>query len=116
MAGASGALLMASMFLPWFGLDTRIELGGDAGSASVEAARLNAFEAFGVIDVVLFASAALGIALAIRALLPSLPDNPLLATAVIVAAALSALLWTAGSGGARARCYPGRCRAARYFP
>jgi hypothetical protein len=92
VAGASGALLMASMFLPWFGLDTGIELGGDAGSASVEAARLNAFEAFGVIDVVLFVSAGLGIALAIRALLPSLPDNPLLATAVILAAALSAVL------------------------
>ncbi len=92
VAGASGALLMGSMFLPWFGLDARIELPGERASATVEAARLNAFEAFGVIDIVLLVSAALGIALAIRAFLPSLPDNPLLTVAVLAAAALSALL------------------------
>ena len=60
VAGASGALLMASMFLPWFGLDVRVDLPGDAGSATVEEARVNAFEAFRVIDIVLFVSAALG--------------------------------------------------------
>ena len=92
VAGASGALLMGSMFLPWFGLDARIELPGEPASATVEAARLNAFEAFAVIDIVLFVSAALGIALAIRAVIPGLPDNPLLGLAVVVAAALSALL------------------------
>ena len=72
VAGASGALLMASMFLPWFGLDVRVELPGDAGSATVEEARVNAFEAFRVIDIVLFVSAALGVGLGARSLVPRL--------------------------------------------
>ncbi len=92
VAGASGALLMASLFLPWFGLDVRVELPGDAGSATVEEARVNAFEAFRVIDIVLFVSAALGVGLGARSLVPRAAPNPLLANAVAIAAALSALL------------------------
>ena len=92
VAAASSALLMGSMFLPWFGLDARVELPGEPGSATVEVARLNAFEAFGLTDVVLFVTACLGIALALRAFLPSLPDNPWLAVAAGIAAAVSALL------------------------
>ncbi len=146
VAGASGALLMASMFLPWFGLDVRVELPGDAGSATVEEARLNAFEAFRVIDIVVFVSAALGVGLGARSLVPRLAPNPLLANAVAIAAALSALLIVyrllnppgfdlvapeldtatgrrigaffalLGHGRHGLGGYPGRFRAARYFP
>ncbi len=93
LAGAGGALLAASMFLPWFGLDVRVELPGDLGTITTENERLNAWEAFAAIDLLLFVSAVLGLALAARALLSDLvPRNTLLPTAVAVAGALSALL------------------------
>lgn len=47
LAGASGVLLIASLFLPWFGLDLRVELPGDGATINAEQARLTGWEEFG---------------------------------------------------------------------
>ena len=83
-AGAGGLLLLASMFLPWFALDVAVELPDRFVNA--EDARLNAWQAFSWIDLVLCASAALALAFALGR------PNPLLPTAVAIAGALCALL------------------------
>src|SRR4051794_37988361 len=53
LSAAAGAMLLATLFLPWYGLD----LDGRATA--------DAWQAFGVIDVVLFATAVAAITLPI---------------------------------------------------
>ena len=89
LAGASGLLLLLAMFLPWFGLNGRARVPG-VGVIEIGAGNLNAWEAFGAIDVVLAAAAALAIAFAVTAAFAQPP--PALALAVVGAAGLAALL------------------------
>ena len=90
LACASGGLLIASLFLPWFGVDAGVELPGGQ-SATTEQLRVNAWEAFELIDVVLFVAGVLSVALGLRSLVPGLPPNEMLATVVTAAGALAAL-------------------------
>src|SRR4051812_50071631 len=89
VVGASGLLLLLVMFLPWFGLDGRVRVPG-AGVISIGAQNLSAWEAFGVIDVVLALAAALAIAVVVVAYLREPP--PALVLAGICAAGLAAPL------------------------
>ena len=57
LAGASGLLLVLVMFLPWFGLDARVRLPGTGEVITVDGGNLNAWEAFGAIDIVLVVAA-----------------------------------------------------------
>ncbi len=88
MAGAGGLLLLASMFMPWFGVDVQIEVPGESSPIVAEDERASAWVAFGFIDLVLFASGCLGLVLGARALSPRLPRNEIL---IAVVAGLSAL-------------------------
>jgi outer membrane biosynthesis protein TonB len=89
LVGASGFLLLLVMFLPWFGLDGRVRVP-NIGVISIGAQNLNAWEAFGAIDIVLAFVAALAIALAAVAFYAEPP--PALVLAVIAGAGLAALL------------------------
>src|SRR3954447_23408618 len=89
VVGASGLLLLLVMFLPWFGLDGRVRVPG-AGVISIGAQNLSAWEAFGVVDVVLALAGARAIAVVVVASLREPP--PALVLAVICAAGLAALL------------------------
>jgi hypothetical protein len=60
VAGAGGAGLLASLFLPWYGTDAA---GCPAPPASCPTSEATGFEAFGVLDVVLVAAAVAAIAL-----------------------------------------------------
>ena len=90
LAGASGALLLVAMFLPWFGLDGRVRVPGTGQVISVGRDPLNAWEAFGAIDVVLAAVAVLAMTVLVVALLRSPP--PALVAAAAGGAAAGALL------------------------
>jgi hypothetical protein len=89
LAGASGLLLLGSMFLPWFGLNGRARVPG-VGVIEIGAGNLNAWEAFAAIDIVLAVAAALAIAVLVVAYLAE-PPQPLV-LALIAGAALAALL------------------------
>jgi hypothetical protein len=90
LAGASGALLLLAMFLPWFGLNGRARVPGTGEVISVGRDNLSAWEAFGGIDIVLALAAALAIAVLLVALVSKPP--PALVVAATGAAALAALL------------------------
>jgi hypothetical protein len=90
LAGASGLLLLLAMFLPWFGLNGRARVPGSGEVISLGRDNLNAWEAFGAIDLVLAATAALAIAVLVVGLLTAPPSW--LALAATAAAALAALL------------------------
>ncbi len=90
LAGASGLLLVLVMFLPWFGLDARVRLPGTGDVITVDGGNLNAWEAFGAIDIVLVVAALLAIALVVVGRVSSPP--PALVVAATAAAALAALL------------------------
>ena len=63
MAGAGGALLLVSMFLPWFALDSAIELPGRSASTTIHGEGVNAWQSFAVIDVLLLVAGLTALAL-----------------------------------------------------
>jgi hypothetical protein len=69
VAGASGLALMLVMFMPWFGGDQLVELPG-VGEVSAEGENSSAWESFALIDLVLFAAAAVAVAYALTELPP----------------------------------------------
>ena len=74
IAGVSGVLLILIMFIfSWFSLDAG-PLGGDVG--------FNAFESFGVIDIVLLLAGIAGIGLAVAAATQSAVNLPVAASAI----------------------------------
>jgi hypothetical protein len=91
LAGAGGALLLVAMFLPWFGLDGRVRVPGTGQVISVGRDPLNAWEAFGAIDVVLAIVAVLALAVLAVALVRS-PPSALVAVAAGGAAAGALLI------------------------
>lgn len=90
LAGASGVLLLLAMFLPWFGLNGRARVPGSGEVITVARGNIDAWEAFGAIDVVLAVAGVLAIAVLVVALVSTPP--PGLAVAATGAAALAALL------------------------
>jgi Restriction Endonuclease associating with ARP len=89
LAGASGFVLLLAMFLPWYGVDSSARLP-DGTVVTVSAGDLSAWEAFGVIDIVLAATALLALAVLIVGLITDPP--PALQLTAIGAAAVSTLL------------------------
>jgi hypothetical protein len=94
VAAASGAALLLFMFFPWYGFGGKsVEVPG-SGTISTPGADFNAWEAFSVIDLVLFLVAALALALALAraadAMPTGLPAPP--ATIVLAAGAIALLL------------------------
>ena len=94
VAAASGVALLLFMFLPWYGFGgTSIEVPG-SGTISTPGADLTAWQAFSLVDLVLFLAALLAIALAVAraadALPSGLPAPP--AEIVLGAGALAVLL------------------------
>ena len=63
MAGAGGGLLLVSTFLPWFALDSAIELPGRSGGTTIHGEGVNAWESFALIDVLLLVAALAALAL-----------------------------------------------------
>src|SRR5918997_7043037 len=90
LAGASGLSLLLALFLPWFGLDGRVRVPGSGEAITVEGRSLDAWEAFGAIDIVLALVAIVAIALPVVGMVAT-PPRPL-TDAVAAAAALAALL------------------------
>ena len=68
IAGVSGAALLIVLFLPWYGVD--VEVAGFSASESV-----NAWEAMGFIDILLFLIAVVAIAVPVARATGSLPED-----------------------------------------
>lgn len=92
VAGAGGVLLLIATFLPWFALDSAVELPGRPGGVTVRGEGVNAWHAFAVIDVVLLAGALVAIALLAARLALGRPVPQPLALAASAAGAVCALL------------------------
>src|SRR5918998_5236485 len=90
LAGASGLLLLLALFLPWFGLDGRVRVPGTGEAITVEGRSVDAWEAFGAIDLVLVAVAVIAVTLPVVALRATPPRA--LVDALTGAATLAALL------------------------
>lgn len=97
VAAASGVALFIFMFFPWYGVDVEGLPGvGDTPDFS-------AWEAFDLIDILLFLAAAIAVAIAVLRALGSMPDLPappgrivLIAGAVATVLVLFRLLVTPG--------------------
>ena len=85
VAGGSGLALLLFMFLPWFGGDRLVELP-TAGVVTAEGESSDAWESFAVIDLILFATAAVAISYALTELPPPIVVTAAgaLATALVV--------------------------------
>ena len=95
MAGAGGVLLLLAMLLPWFGLDASLVVPGTDRRVTVSGAGLDAWESFGLVDLLLAGTAALAITMLVAAAASSLA-TPGLALATGSLAALSALRSSTG--------------------
>jgi hypothetical protein len=92
VAGAGGALLLLASFLPWFALDSAIELPGRSGGVTVRGEGVNAWEAFTVIDVLLLVTALAAIALVVAGALGAGRSGVVLALAAVAAAVVCGAL------------------------
>ena len=92
VAVVSGVALILFMFLPWYGVEARVEVPG-VQSFDAEAETLTAWEAFTITDVLLFLAAALAVGLTLGAVAGvrsiELPQRP---APIVVAAGLFAVL------------------------
>jgi len=68
-AGAGGALLLLATFVPWFGVDSAVQLPGRAEPTTVRGVGVNAWHAFAGIDLVLLVLALAALALLVLPLL-----------------------------------------------
>jgi hypothetical protein len=85
IAGASGVVLLIALFLPWYGVDLEVagaSIGGD----------VNAWEAMGFIDILLFLVALFAIAVPVARAVGSLPEDVPAGLAVLVAGGFGLVL------------------------
>jgi hypothetical protein len=82
VAAVSGLVLLVVMFFPWYGIEAELEGFGD-----IEGANLNAWEAFGFIDVLLFLAILVAVGVALARASGSMPANLPAPPGMIVAAA-----------------------------
>jgi len=87
IAGGGGLLLLISLFLPWYGVSA--SLGPGAPSVSVSA---SAWEAFSLIDLLLFLVAAVAVAAAALSAAGRLPALPLPLGQIVLVAGVIALV------------------------
>jgi hypothetical protein len=91
IAGASAVALLGFMFLGWFGAEPK-----EARDAVVSGkAEQTAWEAFGVLDIVLALTAAMGIALVVVTATQRTPALPIAFVSVTALVALVATVWLA---------------------
>lgn len=90
VAGASGAALLVSLFLPWYGTDAA---GCPAPPAPCPPTEATGFEALGALDVLLVVAAFAGIALLILEVTQPTPAIPVAWAAVTTLVALVAAVW-----------------------
>jgi hypothetical protein len=93
IAGASAVVLVVALFLPWYGGEVAVpQPGGGDVTASIETG--DAWEWFGAIDVILFATALLAVGVVLARLIAALPatagEGP--ALAVWIAGSVAVLL------------------------
>jgi hypothetical protein len=92
VAAASGLALFAVMFLPWFSEDAAVDAPGVPRFAAPQET-LNAWQSFGLIDVLLFLVVLLAIAFALtRAAEASLPEMSIPPALIVTVAGLFAVL------------------------
>ena len=91
VAGAGGALLLISTFLPWFGLDSAVRLPGRA-AVTVRGDGVSAWHAFALVDIVLLLAALAALALLALRPLGTSPARTPLPLVVIGAGLVCALL------------------------
>jgi hypothetical protein len=85
IAGASGVVLLISLFLPWYGVDLEVagaSIGGD----------VNAWEAMGFIDILLLLVAVVAIAVPLARVAGALPEDIPAGLAVLVTGGFGLLL------------------------
>jgi hypothetical protein len=85
IAAASGVALLIVLFLPWYGVD--VNVAGFSASESV-----NAWEAMGFIDILLFLVALVAIGVPVARATGSLPEDVPGSLVVLVAGAVGLLL------------------------
>jgi hypothetical protein len=85
IAGASGIVLLISLFLPWYGVD--VNVGGFSGSGDA-----SGWEALSFIDILLFLIALMAIFYAVGAAAGTLPADVPTGTALMAAGGLALLL------------------------
>jgi hypothetical protein len=85
IAGVGGVVLLISLFLPWYGVD--VNVGGVSASESV-----NAWEAMGFIDILLFLVALVAIGVPVARATGSLPEEVPGSLLILVAGGLGVLL------------------------
>lgn len=85
IAGASGVVLLISLFLPWYGVD--LEVAG----ASIDG-DVNAWQAMGFIDILLFLVAVFAISVPLARAAGSLPEDVPAGLAVLVAGGFGLVL------------------------
>ena len=105
LAGAFGALLVLSLFLPWYRTAEPATAGCGAGQASCPRETVSGFEALAVTDIVLLAVAIAGVALLLLEMTQRTAAVPLAWSALLAPVALIAfalVLWRtlAPPGGA----------------
>ena len=88
VAGVAGAVLLIDLWLPWYGIEA------EGGGFDLNVGNINAWESFGLIDLLLFIVALLAIGLAVARATGSMPANLPAPPGMIVAGAgaLAALL------------------------
>jgi hypothetical protein len=92
VAAAAGLALFIVMFLPWFSEDAEVDVPGVPRYAAPQVTH-NAWEAFGLIDVVLLLVILLAIAFALtRAAEAALPEMSIPPALIVAAAGLFAVL------------------------
>jgi hypothetical protein len=69
VAGASAAALFVFMFLPWYGASATV------GGSKITGANANAWQAFSIIDILLFLVCAITIAIVVARAADKLPPN-----------------------------------------
>ena len=92
MAGAGGALLLVATFLPWFALDSAIELPGRSGGTTIHGPGVNAWQSFAVIDVLLLVAGLAALALLVASAAELGVARIRLALLVVVAGVVCAVL------------------------
>ena len=88
IAGIAGLVLFIVMFLSWFGVPDTVEAGGvqiDVSDATGLDTTINAWQSFGFIDIILFLTAVVAMAMALMTAMARTVALPVAASAITTA-------------------------------